>query len=197
MDQPTENWRPVVGYEGLYEVSDHGRVRSLDTVDALGRKHVGIVRKLTVATNGYMQLTLNRDGQKRIHRVHRLVLEAFVGTAPDGADGCHADGSRDNNHVSNLRWDTRSGNLREAIEHGTNREARKTHCPHGHELKAPNLFTSNTSRGIRGACRACGQEKARANYHQRPFDPARADERYADILAGRKRQRMGVARTRR
>jgi NUMOD4 motif/HNH endonuclease len=187
--QPTEQWRPVVGYEGLYEVSDRGRVRSLDTVDSLGRKHAGQIRKLTIATNGYMQLALNRDGHKRIHRVHRLVLEAFVGPAPEGADGCHADGSRDNNHVSNLRWDTRSANLLEAVEHGTNRESRKTHCPNGHQLVKPNLFRASIHRGSRGECRACAGEKQSAKYHRRPFDTARADERYAGIMAGRRPQR--------
>jgi hypothetical protein len=105
-----EVWQPVVGYEGLYEVSDQGRVRSLRS---------GRLMSLSVANTGYQQLSLAGRPGSRVKHVHRLVLEAFVGQCPDGMEGCHANGIRTDNRLTNLRWDTRRGNMADASKHGT------------------------------------------------------------------------------
>lgn len=108
---------PVVGYESLYEVSDLGRVKSRDRVDPLGRPREG--QLLTPAGLRHLHVTLSDRGAKKQRTVHRLVLEAFVGPAPEGTEGCHWDGDPKNNRLDNLRWDTRIANIQDAIRHGT------------------------------------------------------------------------------
>lgn len=77
--------------------------------------------------NGYLYLALWRTGEGQYTRlVHRLVLEAFVGHCPPGMECCHADGDRTNNHVANLRWDTRVNNHADKRKHGTNRPGSKS-----------------------------------------------------------------------
>lgn len=101
----TEQWRPVVGFEGRYEVSDQGRVRSLRF------RGNGDSRLMSAPKNraGYRVLTLGVD--RRQFRLHVLVLEAFVGPRPDGAQGCHNDSNKENNSAANLRWDSPAGNI--------------------------------------------------------------------------------------
>lgn len=128
-----ERWLPVVGYEGQYEVSDHGRVRSLDRVVMQRKKRGAVVsqryqgalkRQLAIFQEGRlarMTVNLSQGGQKKVWSVHCLVLKAFVGPRPDGMEGCHWDGNPANNRLSNLRWDTPAGNLADAMRHGTKR----------------------------------------------------------------------------
>jgi hypothetical protein len=121
--QDSEQWKPVPGYEGLYEVSDHGRVRSLDrrVVDSLGRARRirGRVLRAGLTSVGYDSVALYICGQKRTALVHRLVLSAFAGPCPSGMEGCHDDGVRTNNRLENLRWDTHMANVADATRHGT------------------------------------------------------------------------------
>ena len=104
-----EQWRPVVGYEGLYSVSNLGRVRTEERVIV----RVGgirctyrarIMRPSIGKNNPYRSLRLHpADGKPVGKAVHILVLEAFVGARPDGMEGCHGDGNTENNSVRNLR----------------------------------------------------------------------------------------------
>ena len=115
----TEAWQPVRDYEGFYEVSDQGRVRSLRS---------GRLMSLSTSNTGYMQLNLSGKPARKLRHAHRLVLEAFVGPCPVGMEGCHTNGNRSDNRLSNLRWDTRTGNMADAIAHGTtNRGERNPH----------------------------------------------------------------------
>ncbi len=119
-----EEWRPVVGYEGLYEVSCLGRVRSLDTTERLfnsrhnvhfDRKRVGRILKLNGSrSHGYLSITLHRKAKATEYCVHRLVCEAFHGPRPFGADVAHRDATRHNNSAANLRWASRRSNLQDA-----------------------------------------------------------------------------------
>lgn len=104
----TAEWRPVAGYEGRYLVSDHGQVWIVAKRRVLGTE---------VSDSGHLTVQLWRDNKKRRLQVHCLVLEAFVGPRPDDLECCHNDGDAFNNHVSNLRWDTRSANALDAIRH--------------------------------------------------------------------------------
>lgn len=123
----TETWKPILGFENRYEVSDIGRVRSLDRYVEQKNKRGGITRRLyagrqrTLRTNkyGYVTVVLYRDGKGAHFNVHVLVLEAFIQPRPRGMEACHNDGSRDHNHVANLRWDTRVANLVDRHTHGT------------------------------------------------------------------------------
>jgi hypothetical protein len=111
-----EQWRPVVGYEGFYEVSNMGRVKSI--AKGMGRR--GGIRKTDSDASGRQCLPLNAHPKKqKTYRVHRLVLEAFVGPCPEGQEACHDDGDPSNNKLGNLRWDTHLANERDKTRHGT------------------------------------------------------------------------------
>lgn len=118
-----EIWTPVVGYEGFYEVSSTGRLRSIDRSDLSARR--GGVRygrtlsPFTDAGNGYLYVNLSMHGRAKKRSVHSLVLEAFVGPCPPGMEGCHGDGNRTNGVLSNLRWDTKKSNWADKRIHGT------------------------------------------------------------------------------
>ena len=121
----SERWLPVVGFEGFYEVSDAGRVRSLDRVIWFERKGrpmrrtlVGQILTPCVHTHGYAQIVLSKDGEHTTRLIHAVVLEAFVGAPPEGMEGCHEDNDKWNNCLSNLRYDTHLENSRDRIRHG-------------------------------------------------------------------------------
>ena len=73
-----EIWKDIEGYEGLYQVSDLGRVRSLDREDAQGRRWKGRMLSSKLRKNGYREVILCRDGKRKYMLVHRLVAEAFL-----------------------------------------------------------------------------------------------------------------------
>lgn len=174
----TERWLPVLDWEDRYEVSDRGRVRSLTrrTTDRLGRQRTEVSRVLSqfVQRTGYVEVILFRQDQRFARRVYRLVLEAFVGSRPDGLQGCHNDGAKTNNALSNLRWDTPSANSRDAIEHGVHPSASKTECKYGHEFTPEN--TQRNGRGDR-ICAQCARRRRQKSAHRTRFA---ADEKAAD-----------------
>ena len=114
--EPTENWLPVVGYEGIYEVSNQGRVRSLDRALLDGRSWRG--RQMRLSGDRYRQVLLrNADGGK-MRTVHRMVLEAFVGPCPDGMEALHGEAGPRDNRLSNLRLGTPAENLADRYRQG-------------------------------------------------------------------------------
>lgn len=115
MADATERWLPVVGHEGWYEVSDHGRVRRV--VRGPSTKP-GYILKPRPSTQGYLRYVLSRHAQKRHCTAHELVLEAFVGPRPDGHECNHKDTNKANNHLANLEWTTPKANTNHAIDRG-------------------------------------------------------------------------------
>jgi len=117
----TEVWRPVVGYEGLYEVSNLGRVRSLDVRVNCANNATRVKRGKVIYQHedddGRMSVHLCKLNRSKTVRVHRLVLEAFVGSCPDGLQCCHWDGNASNNRVENLRWGTQKENEKDKDRH--------------------------------------------------------------------------------
>jgi HNH endonuclease/NUMOD4 motif len=117
-----ESWRAVLGWEGWYEVSDRGRVRSLPRESRAGKGvafYRGKMLKAATAKSGYRVVTFTAPGGRREDKyVHRLVAEAFIGPCPKGKEVCHNDGSRHKNQIANLRYGTRSDNARDRIAHG-------------------------------------------------------------------------------
>src|SRR3546814_7457395 len=107
----SEEWRPVLGYEGYYEVSSLGRVRSLPRIRSAKRRKgtqftmrmAGRVLVLCLNKSGYLAGNMCIEGQRKNFAVHRLVCEAFHGPAPDGQQAAHKDGVRKNCYASNLR----------------------------------------------------------------------------------------------
>lgn len=115
-----EIWKPVLGYEGLYEVSNHERVRSISRMvinsNGVGeRRSPGKLLKQYMGDVGYYCVTLCKDGVPKKKRVHDLVCSAFHGPRPEGMEVLHLDGTRTNNMPENLMWGTRSDNMRDPI----------------------------------------------------------------------------------
>ena len=98
----TEQWKPVVGWEGLYDVSDKGRVKSLRSGKILADRP---------SNGGYLIVALQREGKRFEVLVHRLVLEAFVGPCPDGMECFHDNDVAWDNRLSNLKWATHQENI--------------------------------------------------------------------------------------
>jgi len=92
-----EVWKPIPDFEGLYDVSDLGRVRNARSMYVL---------RTRPDTDGYSLVTLyrGRPAQKYDKKVHRLVLSAFVGRPSEGQQGNHINGRRDDNKLQNLQW---------------------------------------------------------------------------------------------
>ncbi len=147
-----ERWLPVVGYEGIYEVSDQGRVRSLDRIDTRGHARREKVLRPRKTTRDHLAVALYADSVRTDFQVHRLVLEAFVGPRPAGMEGCHWNDIPTDNRLENLRWDTRSANVADSVRNGRHAMANRTHCPQGHPYTPENTYTY--PRGAR-ACREC------------------------------------------
>lgn len=105
-----EEWRDVVGYEGLYQVSNAGAVKSLPRVDYANRKLKGKVLKLRKDKNGYIISTLYKDGIRKDHSVHRLVASAFIENPDNFPQVNHKDENPGNNNVTNLEWCTNKYN---------------------------------------------------------------------------------------
>lgn len=112
-----ELWLPVVGYEGYYEVSSLGRVRSIPrySPDRWGTMRLmpGMIRRPQEIGNGRFSVRLNRGSkQARGFQVHRIVAIAFLGPVPQGSEVDHIDNDHRNNKLSNLQYLTRSQNMR-------------------------------------------------------------------------------------
>ena len=106
-----ERWLAIAGYEGFYEVSDQGRIRTSyrrPGTGEFGHKH----------NTGYLGRKLCKDGRVQFRFVHQLVLEAFVGPRPNAAQAAHSNGVRTDNRLSNLRWATAKENAADRERHG-------------------------------------------------------------------------------
>ena len=111
-----EIWKPIAGYEGYYEVSNLGRVKSVDRYACRsdGKKVFcrGRIMKLGKNRGNYTQLALCKDGVMKTHPVHRLVAKTFIPNPNNLPAINHIDGNKDNNSVSNLEWcDTKHNNI--------------------------------------------------------------------------------------
>lgn len=129
MKQVSEEWRPIVGFEGFYEVSNAGRIRSVDHLlesktDSIGRKMPAKSIKGRMISQrlhqfGYFVVTLSKNGNRYTRTVHKLVAEAFFGVRKSGDVVRHLDGNPQNNNVSNLAYGSQKQNMQDAIKHGT------------------------------------------------------------------------------
>lgn len=165
-----EQWRPVVGHEGLYEVSDWGRVKSLrrtlpHPVSKTKTYPERILKACPTNKQGHLVVQLGKHNKQY---VHRLVLLAFVGPPAPGQEACHWDDDTSNNHLSNLRWGTRQANMIDRSRNGGCLNKNKTHCKYGHEFTPEN--TRITKEGGR-VCRTCAKRRM-IEYHERHSRPA-------------------------
>jgi hypothetical protein len=156
-----EDWRPVPGFEGLYEISASGDVRTIARIlrRRNGRKYTvaPLLRKPVPNRYGYLGVRLSKDGATFPKEIHALVALAFLGPRPAGADIRHLDGNKVNNSASNLKYGTRSENILDAVAHGTHGMTRKTHCAQGHPFDAMNTRETGRQR----VCRICARKRGR------------------------------------
>ena len=109
-----EIWKPVKEFEGLYEVSNLGQVRSLNYKRTKGTK----ILKLVIDKDGYLRVNLYKNGKQYNKKVHRLVTAAFIPNPEGKTEVNHIDGNKTNNRVENLEWVTHSENIQHAWESG-------------------------------------------------------------------------------
>lgn len=188
-DSAAERWLPIPEWEGYYEVSDQGRVRSLDrevTHWRGGRRlNRGRVLSVRALRRGYPRVNLSRPGLREEVAVHVLVLTAFVGRRPLGHEACHGDGSRSNNLLPNLRWDTSTENKYDNVRNGTHHYAKRGACKWKHLLEGPNLRATKKQR----TCRACHNARnqmshERVNGRPVPDFELLANALYVEIMRG-------------
>lgn len=109
-----EIWKPIVGYDGKYEISNLGNIKSLRRFKKNNSKlqlvEEKLLSKYTNPKNGYVYVYLCNDGNYKNIRVHKLVAEAFIDNPNNYKSINHIDGNKTNNHVDNLEWCTQSYN---------------------------------------------------------------------------------------
>jgi hypothetical protein len=185
-----EEWRPVVGFEGYYEVSNRGRVRALERAEHVRSRWGGTcvrrypARELTpVRTDhGHLTVTLRREGIGNPRGVHVLVAEAFHGPGR-GRHALHHNDVPDDNWDTNLYWGSPAENSRDALTNGRNHNAKKAVCKRQHGFAGANLVME----GAKRRCKACKQ--THLHFFQRGVFPteeefrAEADRRFAIIMA--------------
>lgn len=118
-----EIWKDIPGYEGLYQVSNLGNIKSLDRyVFGIYKDRFirGKIKKLTINKKGYLKITLFKNGKGNTREVHRIIAEAFIPNIENKSQVNHIDGNKQNNNVENLEWVTpRENNIHsiEVLEH--------------------------------------------------------------------------------
>jgi len=141
-----ENWKDIIDYDGLYQVSDSGNVRSINRTVAGKNKTTRNINGTHIAPfiwRGYHCVKLAKNGKWKHFKVHRLVLEAFSQQPQEGLDVNHIDGDKSNNRLENLEWATRKENLIHAVETRLNKQ-----CIAIVAKKHGRLFFSKSIRGM-------------------------------------------------
>lgn len=203
-----ENWLPIKGFDGLYEVSDLGQVRSVDRLvpHGVGNKHgIGpdgrmrhrrgrVIRTTTQKKTGHRRVMLSKLGIHTTHGVHVLVKHTFDGPEPDDRIVCHDNGDSADNRLENLYWGTYEQNALDKERHGTNHQLNKNRCPRKHLYAGPNLIADMGNKRVSGPgpqrnCRACDNARSARGYRRRQglpeldFDTV-ADACYEKIMCG-------------
>jgi NUMOD4 motif/HNH endonuclease len=152
-DATAERWLPVAGYEGLYEVSDLGRVRSVRRSSTSGR-----ILKPWTDSNGRRCVKLSKGSVEKTKRIHQLEARAFLGPCPEGHETRHLDDDHGNDVLSNLAYGTSTQNKDDMVRNGRHYEAARTHCDHGHEYtRASTRIRVRNGRESR-ECRICAAD---------------------------------------
>jgi len=116
-----EKWKPIGGYEELYEISNTGRVKSYH------HSHNGRIISPDKSNHGHLRIKLCRNGNKDRKLVHRLVAKSFIPNPDNKPQINHIDGNPANNNVNNLEWSTQSENIKHAYDIGNKSKAGEAH----------------------------------------------------------------------
>lgn len=177
-----ERWLSIPGWEDLYEVSSHGKVKSL-------RRNI-ILKPSYTNSGGYALVLLCRSGTRKGKYVHQLVLEAFVGPCPEGMETRHLDGDPTNNRWApgdeeetrkaggNLIYGTKRENQFDQVAHGTHPWASRDICENNHELTEDNIWIEYYEDGTFKArrCKACNRDRSAKQREKRKTDERRCKE---------------------
>lgn len=163
MTKRSEQWRDVVGYEGLYQVSNLGRVKSLDRV--VQRKLGGPARRKgrvlrSMLSGAYLVVGLYKGGIKTTIAVHRVVAAAWIGPCSDGQEVCHGPNGKLDNSVSNLSYGTRSSNILDRRRDGTHC-GRPVRCSDGKEYISMKVAAEETGCDVSGIWAVCNGHRKR------------------------------------
>lgn len=107
-----EAWKDIKGYEGLYQISNIGRVKSLSRIDSRGNKRNEKILKISKNNSGYYFVGLCKNGKVKQYLIHRLVAEAFVRNPYNYSEVNHKDEDKQNNIADNLEWCTHEYNCK-------------------------------------------------------------------------------------
>jgi hypothetical protein len=107
-----EHFKPIPGFDAIYEVSDLGTVRTIPRIDRAGKRRAVRVLKPSLSIDGYVRSNLSKDGKTFHIGTHRLVYMAFIGPIPDGHEINHLNGNRRDNRLENLSCITHAENVR-------------------------------------------------------------------------------------
>lgn len=125
-------WKDIKDYEGFYQVSNKGDVKSIDRTitrlykgSLIKQKCKGIILASNLDRYGRPYVTLSRENIKKSYKVHRLVISTFIGSCPDGMECCHSDDNCKNNQIENLRWDYHKENEKDKINNGKSGKGEK------------------------------------------------------------------------
>jgi HNH endonuclease/NUMOD4 motif len=153
---PVATWLPIPGWEGYYEVSDHGQIRSITRTITLsdGRVRTFYGQLLSAATGewGHQFVRLSHQLGDKMMSVHSAMMAAFVGPRPEGLVVCHTDGNAKNNVLPNLRYDTPRENTLDNVRNGSHHYAKRDECKWLHPFNELNTMPGV---GESRNCRAC------------------------------------------
>jgi len=122
-----EIWKDIPDYEGYYQASDWGRIKNIKKSKMTGIRKNKILKSYH-CKDGRVIICLCKNNIKKTIFIHQLILKTFIGPCPEGMVSCHhPDPSQSNNHIDNLRWDTRKANEADKIKQG------RKHGPRGEE----------------------------------------------------------------
>lgn len=126
-----ETWKDVKGFEGKYQVSNFGNVRSIPRkvkgTNGKIQNRKGVLKKFRKDKNGYLTVNFYTRKGNRSKKVHRLVAETFIENTNNHKEVNHIDGDKINNHVKNLEWTDRQGNINHSVKKGLVLKGEK--CP--------------------------------------------------------------------
>ena len=181
-----EIWKDIKGYEGYYQVSNLGEVRSVDRVKWNGVKYVhikGRILKKSDDRHGYYHVSLSKDGKVKKKKVHKLVAITFLENLDDLYCINHIDGKKKNNNVNNLEWCSSSENNKHAWDEGLKKSSSKQ------KEKAKSFIKLGMNKKKRIICKETGVEFESIRKAEKEMNINHS--RICDVLTGKQENVKG------